>query len=81
MITRVPDVTRLVARLEQKSLVVRERSEVDRRVVLTQLTLRGRKLLLRLDQPVDESHRQQFAHMSKEDQKELIRLLKTLCEG
>ncbi len=81
MITRVPDVTRLVARLEQKGLVVRERSEADRRMVLTRLTPRGRKLLLRLDQPVDESHRQQFAHMSKEDQNELIRLLKTLCES
>ena len=78
MITRVPDVTRLLERLEQKELVTRTRSEADRRVVLTCLTPDGRKLLSRLDEPVDECHRKQFAHLTRVEQLELIRLLETL---
>ena len=80
MITRVPDVTRLLERLEQKGLVTRTRSEADRRVVLTRLTPDGRKLLSRLDEPVDECHRQQFGHLTGAEQQELIRLLATLSD-
>jgi DNA-binding MarR family transcriptional regulator len=81
MITRVPDVTRLLERLEQKGLVTRVRSDIDRRVVLTRITAEGRRLLSQIDDPVDECHRRQFANMSKVDQKELIRLLNALADG
>jgi DNA-binding MarR family transcriptional regulator len=63
LLTRVPDVTRLLDRLEAAGLVTRRRSEEDRRVVLTRLTRAGRALLTRLDEPVAALHRRQFAGM------------------
>src|SRR5690554_5462828 len=52
MVVRVPDVTRLVDRLEQRGLVVRERSTTDRRVVVVRISDAGLELLKKLDKPV-----------------------------
>lgn len=51
MITRDPDVTRLVDRLIKQGLVRRERDSQDRRVVLVEITAAGLALLARLDGP------------------------------
>ncbi len=51
MITRDPDVTRLVDRLIKQGLVRRERDSEDRRVVLVEITAEGLALLARLDGP------------------------------
>lgn len=51
MITRDPDVTRLVDRLIKQGLVRRERDSEDRRVVLVEITAPGLALLARLDGP------------------------------
>lgn len=51
MITRDPDVTRLVDRLIKQGLVRRERDTDDRRVVLVEITGAGLSLLSRLDGP------------------------------
>src|SRR5581483_10329175 len=51
MITRDPDITRLLDRLEKRSLIARGRDENDRRVVLTRITPEGLALLARLDEP------------------------------
>src|SRR5690554_2208580 len=45
MVTRVPDITRLVDRLEAAGLVERHRTPEDRRVVLVQITQKGLDLL------------------------------------
>ena len=65
LLTRVPDVTRLIDRMVAAGLVSRERSTEDRRVVLIAITAQGRKLCASLDEPVMDLHRQQFTHMSK----------------
>src|SRR3954453_13752238 len=52
MISRDPDVTRLLDRLELRGLVSRHRGRPDRRVVRTQLTSDGLQLLEQLDAPV-----------------------------
>ena len=65
LITRQPDVTRLVDRLCAAGLAVRRRCEEDRRVVYVVLTAAGRKALAALDAPVDALHRRQFAHMDR----------------
>ena len=52
MITRMPDITRLVDRLETAGFVERCRTDADRRVVLVKITPGGLDLLERLDQPV-----------------------------
>src|SRR6185503_1750926 len=44
MITRDPDITRLVDRLASRGLVERARSEEDRRVVVTRITASGLKM-------------------------------------
>src|SRR5215204_9576 len=54
MITRDPDVTRLVDRLIKQGLVRRERDNKDRRVVLVEITPAGLAMLSRLDGPAGE---------------------------
>ncbi|HEX9709846.1 MAG TPA: MarR family transcriptional regulator, partial [Candidatus Thermoplasmatota archaeon] len=66
MISRDPDVTRLVDRLEKQGLVTRSRSAEDRRVVVTELTEAGRKLVDELDEPVGRLHKEQLGHLGEE---------------
>jgi MarR family transcriptional regulator, organic hydroperoxide resistance regulator len=49
LVSRDPDVTRLLDRLELRGLVSRHRGRPDRRVVRTQITSEGMQLLARLD--------------------------------
>ena len=81
MIHQVPDITRLVDRLEVAGLVERARTPCDRRVVLIQITARGQELLARLDEPVLALHRRQLGHMSREELAELNRLLEKARNG
>ena len=75
MVTRDPDVTRLIDRLEKAELVRRERSTTDRRVVLTSITEAGLALLEGLDSPMLALHRETLGHLSRKDLKDLNRLL------
>ena len=63
MITRDPDVTRLLDRLAKGGLIARRRESKDRRVVLTKITPAGLELLARLDEPMLEIHRRQLGHL------------------
>jgi DNA-binding MarR family transcriptional regulator len=75
LVSRVPDVTRLVDRLEKGGLVERVRTPDDRRVVLVAITTKGLGLLAKLDGPMADLHREQLAHMSEAELKQLVRLL------
>lgn len=75
LVARVPDVTRLVDRLEAAGLVMRERSAADRRVVRVRLTPRGLKVVTDLDRPVLTLHKAQLGHLSRGELAELNRLL------
>jgi len=75
MITRDPDVTRLLDRLERRGLVERCRGQTDRRVVRTRITEAGLKVLKELDEPVRRMHRRQLGHMGEEKLRALINLL------
>ena len=75
MITRDPDITRLLDRLEKRGLVARCRETADRRMVLTRITPEGLALLARLDQPVQEVHRRQLGHLGRERLRALAELL------
>lgn len=81
MITRVPDITRLLDRLAKQKLVSRDRSREDRRVVLVKLTKEGFRLLESLDEPITEIHRQQVAHLTKQELEQLMSLLARVREG
>ena len=65
MITRDPDITRLLDRLEKRGLISRSRDNKDRRTVIARITPGGLKLLARLDQPVQEIHRKQLGHLGR----------------
>lgn len=75
MITREPDMTRLLDRLEARGLIGRERSPDDRRVVLGRLTAKGKSLLNSLDAPVLQLHARQLSHVGKGRLRELAGLL------
>lgn len=77
MITRDPDITRLLDRLEKRGLISRERDTKDRRMVLTRITAEGLKLLARLDDPVQAAHRRQLGHLGRERLRQLAELLST----
>ena len=63
MITRDPDITRLLDRLEKRGLISRCRETKDRRMVMARITPAGLQLLGRLDAPVQEAHRRQLGHL------------------
>lgn len=75
MVTPVPDVTRLVDRLEARGLVRRTRTTEDRRVVRVAITDAGLHVLEELDEPVVRAHRAQMGHVSEADLARLIVLL------
>lgn len=58
LVSRDPDITRLVDRLEVRGLVVRRRGRPDRRVVRTLITGDGLALLAQLDGLVNSRARQ-----------------------
>ena len=74
-IAQVPDITRLVDRLEAAGLVERRRPPEDRRVVLLRITDRGLALLAELDEPILALHRRQLGHLTRDELDELNRLL------
>ncbi|HWR50743.1 MAG TPA: MarR family transcriptional regulator [Bryobacteraceae bacterium] len=75
MITRDPDITRLLDRLEKRGLISRCRETKDRRMVLTRITPAGLDVLSRLDKPVQEAHRKQLGHLGRERLRTLAELL------
>jgi DNA-binding MarR family transcriptional regulator len=75
MITRDPDVTRLLDRLEKRNLIARCRETDDRRTVMTRITPEGLKLLAELDEPVQSAHRRLLGHLGRERLRSLRQLL------
>jgi DNA-binding MarR family transcriptional regulator len=71
----VPDLTRLIDRLEQAGWVRRRRSEEDRRMVFIAITPSGLDLLTALDPLVEELHRSQMAHLSDAELREIVALM------
>lgn len=78
LISRGPDTTRMLDRLEQRQLVARERRSENRRVVEIAITRNGLKLLDEMAGAVKEMHRRQLGHLNRSEQRELIALLKRI---
>jgi len=75
MITRDPDITRLLDRLEKRGLISRCREARDRRTVLVRITPAGLELAAELDEPVQSAHRAQLGHLGEKRLRELSELL------
>ncbi|HEX9937967.1 MAG TPA: MarR family transcriptional regulator [Longimicrobium sp.] len=80
MITRDPDVTRLLDRLEKRGLASRWRCTTDRRVVWTRITDAGLAAIAPLDAEIAELHLAQLAHIGAEGLTSLIALLEAARE-
>jgi DNA-binding MarR family transcriptional regulator len=81
LVTRMPDVTRLLDRMEDAGLISRERSTEDRRLVHTQLTRQGRKLVDSLDTAVTAEHKARLSHLTPAQLRSLIELLTLVRAG
>lgn len=77
LISRAPDMTRMLDRLEERKLVQRERRAANRRVVEVAITSEGLQLLNELLEHVRDGHKRQLGHMSAKDLKQLIELLRS----
>ena len=75
LVAQVPDVTRLIDRLEELGFAERVRCDKDRRVVHVKITRKGLDLLAKLDEPLLELHRTQLRHLTRSELVELSRLL------
>ena len=81
MLTRMPDMTRLLDRMEDGGLVTRAREREDRRMVLTRISSTGQELLKQLDAPVSELHRAQLDRLTNDQLRSMIDLLTLAREG
>lgn len=75
LISRAPDMTRLLDRLEERGLVHRTRRSDNRRVVEVGIAPGGKALLGELAVPVRDCHRRQLGHLTPEQLSQLIGLL------
>jgi DNA-binding MarR family transcriptional regulator len=76
LVSRAPDVTRMIDRLEQRGLILRSRSKEDRRLVLVGITEAGLTLLKDIAGPLRECHRKQLGHLEPDELKALVDLLR-----
>jgi DNA-binding MarR family transcriptional regulator len=80
MVTRDPDITRLLDRLEARGLVIRARDRADRRVITVRITPEGLRLLQALEAPMAELPRRQLGHLDEAQLRTLIELLQVARE-
>ncbi|HEX6106772.1 MAG TPA: MarR family winged helix-turn-helix transcriptional regulator [Gemmatimonadales bacterium] len=81
LIARVPDATRLLERLCEMGLVVREREGQDRRFVRARITRAGLELLDALDGVMLGLHRRQLGHLGERKLRALVELLAEARDG
>ncbi|HEX3234370.1 MAG TPA: MarR family transcriptional regulator [Gemmatimonadales bacterium] len=75
VVSREPDVTRLLIRMEGQGLIRRERRADNRRFVTARITRDGLRLLKALDEPIRQMHARQLRHMTRRELDLLASLL------
>ena len=75
LVSRAPDITRLLDKLEQRGLVERDRPVANRRVVYIGITAAGQALLRQMRDPLHDCHVRQLGHLSAPELRDLTRLL------
>ena len=81
LVRRVPDVTRLLDRMEGSGLITRKRGGSDRRFVTALITDKGLKVLEQIDRELPAIHRQLVGHVAQKHLRELIDLLEDVRSG
>ena len=80
LVSKAPDITRLLDRLVERGLVVRNRRSGNRRVVDLSLSEDGQQLLQKLFPLVQDCQSKQLGHLSDKEKKALIGLLERVRE-
>jgi DNA-binding MarR family transcriptional regulator len=75
LVSRAPDITRLLDKLEERGLIDRDRPADNRRVVDVGITQAGLALLHELQEPLRECHARQLGHLPQKALHDLIELL------
>ena len=75
LVSRAPDVTRMIDKLEQRGFVERDRLADNRRVVELHITESGRALLKQMREPLRKCHQKQLGHLDRKELTQLSRLL------
>ena len=76
LISRAPDITRMMDRLGEKGLIERERLDGDRRTVLVGISESGLAMLDQIASEVRDCHRRQLGHLDKTELRALTDLLR-----
>lgn len=80
LVSRAPDITRLLDKLRNRGFIERERPADNRRVVNVGITEAGIKLLEKLNDEVRECHARQLSHLQPTEMRQLVELLKKARE-
>ena len=76
LVSRAPDITRLLDKLVERGLVERERPADNRRLVLVGISAAGIDLLDALAAEVRECHERQLGHLRPDEMRTLVDLLR-----
>lgn len=80
LVSRAPDITRLLDKLRNRGLIERERPADNRRVVNVGITDAGIELLDKLQEHVRDCHTRQLGHLRPAQMRQLVELLKKARE-
>jgi MarR family transcriptional regulator, organic hydroperoxide resistance regulator len=80
LISRAPDITRLLDKLHERGLIDRERPADNRRVVNVGVTEQGLALLAQLADEVRACHQRQLGHLAPDEMQTLVSLLRKARE-
>ncbi|MFL5244538.1 MAG: MarR family winged helix-turn-helix transcriptional regulator [Gemmataceae bacterium] len=75
LVSRAPDITRMLDKLELRDLVVRDRPADNRRMVRIGITESGVALVSEIAKPLRDCHERQLSHLAPADLKRLAALL------
>lgn len=80
LVSRAPDITRMLDKLEKLGWIVRNRSDSDRRAVMIGITESGLKLIAKIAEPLRQSHVAQIGHMSESELTKICELMRRVRE-
>ena len=75
LVSRAPDITRMLDKLEARGLIARARSAEDRRSVLVTVTDKGLELVTKIATPLRACHARQLGHLTPTQLATLTELL------
>src|SRR5262245_19372122 len=76
LVSRAPDITRMLDKLGERGLINRDRPPENRRVVRIGITAAGLELLQEIAGPLRACHSRQLGHMASGDLRKLSTLLR-----